>query len=148
MSTLKQRLLHQLDRVADRTVATRLVPLEARVDDLDHRVTDVAGLVDGVATRLDALTDRIDELNHLLRTVDAGVQDNRGQILESRHDAHVLLVTGLDAANEATALLGRSLADLRSLVEERLDEVSAEVRELGTGTAPAGADRPRRSGRR
>jgi hypothetical protein len=40
------------------------------------------------------------------------------------------MVTDIDAANEATALLGRSLADHRDLVEQRLDHIEAQLLEL------------------
>jgi hypothetical protein len=40
------------------------------------------------------------------------------------------MVTDIDAANEATALLGRSLADQRDLVDERLDHLDARLAAL------------------
>jgi hypothetical protein len=58
------------------------------------------------------------------------VHENRRQILASRQEAHVLMVSDIDAANEATALLGRSLADQRDLVDERLDHLDARLAAL------------------
>jgi hypothetical protein len=91
----------------------------------------LAGVLRNVVDpRFDLVDEKLDRINHLVVTIEDEVQENRRQILASRHEAHVLMVTDIDAANEATALLGRSLADQRDLVDERLDHLDARLAAL------------------
>jgi hypothetical protein len=80
--------------------------------------------------RLLLLEEKLDRINHLVATIEVEAQESRHQILAARHEAHTLMVTDIDAANEATALLGRSLADHRDMVEERLDRVEDRLQDL------------------
>lgn len=82
--------------------------------------------------RLLQLDEKLDRINHLVSAIEVETKENRHQILAARHEAHVLMVTDIDAANEATALLGRSLADHRDLVEDRLDRLESQVTELAS----------------
>jgi hypothetical protein len=91
----------------------------------------LAGVLRNVVDpRFDLVDEKLDRINHLVVTIEDAVQENRRQILASRHEAHVLMVTDIDAANEATALLGRSLADHRDVVDERLDHLDAQLAAL------------------
>ena len=82
--------------------------------------------------RLVILEEKLDRINHVVETIEVESKEQRHQILAARHEAHTLMVTDIDAANEATALFGRALADHRDLVEDRLDRFEHRLQELAT----------------
>ena len=100
---------------------------------ITHPVRQAAApAFDQLERRLLLLDEKLDHINHLVATIEAETQENRQQILAARHEAHTLLVTDIDAANEATALLGRSLADHRDEVEDRLERIEGSIEHLTT----------------
>ena len=116
---------------------------------VEDRLRGLDEKLDGINHAVSALDDRFDRINHQVVHLGESVQENQYQILAARHEAHVLMVTDIDASNEATALFGRSLADHRQLVEERLDRIETAVAELAATVAllagqraPASDDAP------
>ena len=55
------------------------------------------------------------------------LEQNRHEILAARHELTGLVTTDIDAANEATALLGRALAEHRAVIEEQLFHIEHDL---------------------
>lgn len=84
---------------------------------------DLRGRLEGLEASLLHVRHLAEVTNHAVTELQGAVEQNRLETLAARHEAMVLLTTDIDAANEATALLGRAIADHRADTEQRLGEI-------------------------